>query len=262
MTKHSLSVKFSVLNIIKCLMAFSFCVVFCAYAPSEDDNIRFGNPGGKGKKIAKTGFTIMYDGIKKAPLWISYHLKKENIVINKMKPGVFRPDKALEPYERTLKEDYPPKFDKCPMAPILDMVYDPKIYSDAFLLSNTCAMNPDLKRIKWRELEEQVRALAEKYGSLWVVTGPVFDYKGKKIGVFGSRKIALPTGFYKVLLYQGKDNSFHSIGFYMDNTRQEKPLKTYMMAVDDIEKMTGLDFFSLLPVEVQAIMEKQQKIAD
>lgn len=235
-------------------------VIFCAYSPSVNENTRFGSPGGKGKKLEKTGFTLLYDGVKKNPLWASYALKKENIIHGNIKPGAFKPDKALAPYEKTNKEDYPAKYDKCPMVPVIDMAGNLKTYSESFLLSNICPMNPALKRLKWRELEDWVRDLAQKYGELWVVTGPVFDYKGAKTAVLGRAKIACPTGFYKVILFQTKDYSFKSIGFYMDNAKQDKPLEAYMTSVDDVENRTGLDFFNLLPAEVQLIMEKKTSL--
>lgn len=246
------------------LVIFIFVVlssfVFCEYVPSENTSIRFGNPGGKGRLLKKTAFTLMYDSVRKCPLWASYRLDKKQITTGRVKPGSFKPDKSLKAFEQTQRNDYPAKVDKCPMVPVLDMAYDPQAYRESFLLSNTCPMNPLLKRFKWRELEDKVRKLAVLHGSLWVVTGPIFDYKNGKIAVIGSSKIAKPTGFFKVILYQAKDYSFHSAGFYMDNAKQEKPLDEYMTSVDDIESRTGLDFFNLLPAEVQVIMEKAVRL--
>ncbi len=262
MINAGLSVNPKRLNLVKCLFILCFCMLFCGYVPAENENTRFGTPGGKGKKLVKTGFTAMYSGVKKNPVWVSYLLKKENIVSGSVKPGSFKSDKSLEPYEKTAKEDYPSKFDKCPMAPVLDMAYNPKLYSESFLLSNICPMNPSLKRLKWRELEDWVRKLSQKYGDVWVVSGPVFDYKDKKTATIGRAKIALPTGFFKVMLYQSKDYSFNSIGFYMDNSNQQKPLKEYMTSVDDIERRTGFDFFNLLPAEVQRIMKSNKAVTN
>jgi endonuclease G, mitochondrial len=255
MTLAVKSSKFKAFNLFICIFMLFSCLALCSNTPSENENTRFGSPGNKGKKLKRNGYTAMYDGIKKCPIWVAYLLKKENVVNNGVKPGAFKADKDLEPFERTSREDYPSKYDKCPMAPVLDLAHDPKTYAEGFLLSNVCAMNPFLKRFKWKELEVLARKIAAINSQVWVVTGPVFEYKGKKPAVFGSSKIALPTGFFKVMLYQSGDYSFNSFGFYMDNLKQDKPLAEYAVSVDKIEKMTGLDFFNLLPVEVQNIME-------
>jgi endonuclease G, mitochondrial len=241
------------------VLMFSVIFVFCAYTAMENENVRFGIPGGRGKILSKHGFVMMYDGAGKTPIWVSYCLKKTNLPPEKVKPGVFKADMALKPYERIKKEDIPVAYDKCPMAPVLDMAYDAGSYQEAFLMSNICAMNPALKRLKWRELEERVRRFVVKTGSVWVVTGPVFVGTSQKQKVVGRAKIALATGFYKALLYQAADGSFHALGFYMDNKKEDKPLSSYEISIDRLEELTGIDFFNALPVEVQSIMEKTSK---
>ena len=50
-------------------------------------------------------------------------------------------------------------------------------------------------------------------------------------------------------------DGFESIGFIMKNEAGHKPLTTYVRTVDEVEEITGLDFFSLLPNRVEKRVE-------
>lgn len=232
--------------------------IFTAYTPDPEEHIRFGAPSGSGRILKKTGYVLMYAGSKKNPLWVSYHLKKGNIPEKALKSGTFMPDKALPPELRTKRNDYPAAFDRCPMAPAVDLSYSEKTFKEAFLMSNVCPMEPWLKRGIWKEFENKVRVFARSKGGAFVITGPVFDYaKGKKKLIKGT-SIYVPTHFYKVVLYQSEDGGMHAFGFVIENRKPGKKITTYSATVDEVEKLTGFDFFAELPVQVQKIIEKEK----
>ena len=58
--------------------------------------------------------------------------------------------------------------------------------------------------------------------------------------------MAVPKGFYKVVLSlkKGKEKA---IGFYYTNDNAPQPMEDAVRSVDEIEHMTGFDFFSSLP---------------
>jgi endonuclease G len=236
--------------------------LICAYAPSGNEHVRFGAPEAKGRVITKQGFVVLFDAVKKNPVWVAYHVKKEELITDDPKSGEFKPDPGLPVYERVKRDEFGAKYEKCPMAPVIDMSYSKKTHDEAFLLSNVCQMDPLVKKNVWRKVEDSVRALVKKTGEAWVVSGPVFEYGGKKVLKAGSGKISVPTGFYKVVLYQSKDGSFHGAGFYTDNKKTQGKVADYMTSVSDIEKRTGLKFFTVLPQEVQDIIKKPYKDPD
>jgi endonuclease G len=231
------------------------CAQLFAYNPESNEHIRFGEPSTKGRLLEKNGFVLMYDRTKKDPVWSSYHLKGSEIISGRVNPGAFRPDTSLPAAERTAREDYTGDYDKCPMAPVRDMAYSAKTYTEAFLLSNVCPMDRWLKRTSWTQLEENVRRFVSRSGDAWVITGPVFGYDGRKPRRIGRAGILVPTGFYKILLYQSKDGAFHSISFYMENKKPDRKPAGCLVSVREIEKKTGLNFFSVLPGPVQQILE-------
>ena len=46
------------------------------------------------------------------------------------------------------------------------------------------------------------------------------------------------------------------IGFILPNERSDKPLASFAVTVDAVEKATGLDFFSRVPKEEQEMLER------
>ena len=73
-------------------------------------------------------------------------------------------------------------------------------------------------------------------------------------GRLGPHQIVIPDAFYKVLLVE-TTNGFETIGFIMKNEAGHKPLTTYVKTVDEVEEITGLDFFSPLPNRVEKKVE-------
>jgi endonuclease G len=107
-------------------------------------------------------------------------------------------------------------------------------------------------------LEGAVRDLAATHGTVWVVSGPVFA--GKTPKKIGPDKVAVPTHTYKVILCVHPNGDKEMLGFVLPNI--DKPTGTisdYTFSVNQVEKLTGLDFFSALPAAEQSRLEKTAK---
>ncbi len=124
-----------------------------------------------------------------------------------------------------------------------------------FVLTNAVPQRRGLNRGLWKELEEAVHALAAKRGTTWVISGPAF-VEGKPVKTIGPHKVAVPTHTYKVVLCVHPNGDKEMFGFLMPNV--EKPagkIGNYSFTVSQVEKVTGLDFFSALPASEQRKLE-------
>jgi len=98
---------------------------------------------------------------------------------------------------------------------------------------------PGFNRGIWKRLEEQVRSWAVELDTIYVVTGPVLS---GKMSFIGPERVAVPNYYYKVILYaHGKDSKM--IGFVLPNASSQSSLMNYVVTVDSLEKLTGLDFY-------------------
>lgn len=73
-------------------------------------------------------------------------------------------------------------------------------------------------------------------------------------------KVTVPEAFFKVVLRTG-DNP-KAIGFVYKNAGGNRPKGDYVNTVDEVERLTGIDFFPSLPDDVERRVEATADLAD
>lgn len=69
----------------------------------------------------------------------------------------------------------------------------------------------------------------------------------------------MPDAFFKVVLHTGKNPQ--AIGFICRNQSQKGRKKTeFVNSVDEVERITGYDFFPLLPDDVEKRVEAKAEM--
>ena len=203
--------------------------------------------------LSHKGFTISYNAKARIPLWVAYELTDEET------RGDLDRDEyefKMDPtYNRTqaMREDYYPNYwSRGHMAPAADFEWDPEAMGETFYLTNICPQDRELNKNDWNYLEKQVRAWAREFGKVWVVTGPYIG--SNRYGTIGDRDVVVPDSFFKAVLAY-KNGKYHSIAFMMDNDDKRYWLDDCAMTVNGLEEITGLDFFPLLPDDVEDKIE-------
>jgi endonuclease G len=111
--------------------------------------------------------------------------------------------------------------------------------------------NPSFNRGIWRRLESLVRAWGKRF-EIYVSTAGVLNLEG--YGTIGRNKVKIPSKYYKVI-YAPEKNIM--IGFLMTNAKLSGKLSSYAISVDRIEEITGIDFFSELPDDIENDLESK-----
>ncbi|RYY81161.1 MAG: DNA/RNA non-specific endonuclease, partial [Chitinophagaceae bacterium] len=144
-------------------------------------------------------------------------------------------------------------YDRGHLAPSADFRWSRTALSESYYYSNMSPQLAEFNRGAWGDLEDAIRGYM--YGhpntELYVVTGPVLK-PGLKLIERGINKVSIPEQYFKVVL--DKENN-RAIAFLMPNRAINEPLKTFATSIDEIEKLTGLDFFNKLPAAAQASLE-------
>lgn len=204
--------------------------------------------------IEHTGYTVSYNRKRRNPNWVAYELTAEEVDGKEPRNGDFIPDPDLKGAQAT-DEDYKNcGWDRGHLAPAADMKWSKEAMEESFYLSNISPQNNNLNRGVWKSIEELTRDAAVKHKNVLVVTGPVFT-KEKGLGKIGKNKVLIPNGFYKVLLIN--DCGYNGIGFYCENKAGKKKLSSYAVSIDSIEHITGIDFFHMLPDEIENTVESE-----
>lgn len=119
-------------------------------------------------------------------------------------------------------------------------------------MSNISPQVPEFNRGIWGQLEDQVRAWAVRDKGLYVVTGPVLKRGLPTIGT--KNQVAVPGHFYKVILYCNNPD-IRMIALLLPNKGSESSLKQFVVTVDEVERMTGIDFFPKIPDDLEKKLE-------
>ena len=205
--------------------------------------------------LTHTGFIISYNAEARLPEWVAYELTADETLGDVDRDeSVFRMDPTYKGTQ-AMREDYIDSgWTRGHMACAADFQWDEEAMNDTFYLTNICPQDEELNKGDWNYLEKQVRRWARDYGKVWVVSGPIVGTN--RYGIIGDRGVTVPDSFFKAVLAENR-GKYHAIAFVMDNDDKRYWLDDCAMTVDELEDITGLDFFPLLPDEVEKNVESK-----
>lgn len=236
------------------------CDASAGAAEADDKLVMQTSPKGAPEQILKrTGYVASYNKTTLLPNWVAWHLTAERTEGSAKRSGVdFAEDTEVPEPRATDWDYYNSGYDRGHMCPAADNKWSKKAMEESFLFTNMCPQNGNLNRGDWNEMEMACRKWAKKYGDLYIVCGPIL-YKGKHKTI-GKNKVVVPEAFFKVVLRTG-DNP-QAIGFIYKNTSGNRPKDSYVNTVDEVERITGIDFFPSLPDDVEKNVEATADIAN
>lgn len=236
------------------------CDASAGAAEADDKLVMQTSPKGTPEQILKrTGYVASYNKTTLLPNWVAWHLTAERTEGSAKRSGVdFAEDTEVPEPRATDWDYYNSGYDRGHMCPAADNKWSKKAMEESFLFTNMCPQNGNLNRGDWNEMEMACRKWAKKYGDLYIVCGPIL-YKGKHKTI-GKNKVVVPEAFFKVVLRTGDDPQ--AIGFIYKNTSGNRPKDSYVNTVDEVERITGIDFFPSLPDNVEKNVEATADIAN
>lgn len=212
--------------------------------------------------LVRYGYITSYNNITKCPNWVAWCLTKEHTSGEWSRQGIpyIEDTEAIEPRQKmTDWRINPQRYDHGHMCPAADNQWSDIAMEQSFYLTNMCPQNSDLNRDEWADLEKECRKWANIYGELFIVCGPIF-YNGKNQTIGGPKEIWVPDAFFKVILTLSKTPK--AIGFIYPNDYIQGSIKQFVYAVDEVEKVTALDFYFNLPDEIEERIESYANLTD
>lgn len=209
--------------------------------------------------LHRTGYTVSYNAENKIPNWVAWELTPEKLIERVSRTDKFLPDPDIPVEEAATTNDYRGAgIDRGHMCPAGDNRWDRKAMIESFYMTNICPQNHNLNRGDWKELEEACRGWANKEGKIYIVCGPILYQQ--KHRCIGAQQVVVPEAFFKVILCMG--NRPKAIGFIYKNSAGNQPLDSYVNSVDQVERITKIDFFPALPDDVEESVESAYHLQD
>lgn len=202
-----------------------------------------------GQVIHHQGYSLSYSEPHEQAEWVAYELNKSHLARSNFKRPYFEIDHAGKTGAASWRNYKNSGYDRGHLIPAGDRTYDKEAYDETFLTSNISPQDHDFNAGIWNTLEQQVRYWAKKYDGVFVVTGGVLKGHLKTIG---NEKVAVPELFYKIVY--DPDNQ-KMIAFVLPNKDSNEPLYNFVVSVDSVEVLTGIDFFPELDDELEDQLE-------
>ncbi len=220
--------------------------------------------------IIHKAMMLVYSEKHEQAKWVAHIITGDVIFGNEGRTNDFRPDTMIKTGS-AVELDYFTKtkvgdgykydgfgYDRGHLAPSADFRWSKKALSESYLYSNMSPQVADFNRISWAKLEDMMRGyiLKNPHTQLYVITGPVLNDALQKIER-GKNKVSIPIKYFKVALDL---NNKQAVAFVMENKKADAPIETYATSIDEVEKLTGIDFFPMLPDTLEERMEKMKNV--
>jgi DNA/RNA endonuclease G (NUC1) len=219
--------------------------------------------------IHQLEWVTWYDDDLRLPLWVAYELTKADASAQLSRKDCFRKDPRLPDAAASTCEDYQePIFDRGHMIPNADLNRARLAQTNSFIFTNMVPQHDTFNSGIWSRLESKVRAWAKVANGVYVVSGAIFDKDddGQRDAdedadlVTSTNRVAIPTHFYKIILHVRPSGFIDTISFILPHldlsVGSTNPyLFDHIRTIDDIESITGIDFFPELSDQRETTVE-------
>ena len=203
--------------------------------------------------IRKKAYIVSYNNDTKIPNWVAWHLTSDHSDGPIERSNAFYEDEEV-PEPRATSEDYRGSgWSRGHMCPAGDNKWDVEAMNQSFSLINVCPQDANLNSGLWNSIEIDCRKWAIRFQDIYIICGPVF-YK-QEHELIGNNKVYVPEAFFKVVLCLNDEPK--GMGFIVKNNAGTKKRDLYYNSIDQVERITGIDFFPILPDDLEGEIESK-----
>jgi len=236
--------------------------------PITSEHLTMGNPSNAVTSITepnnylmeKPQYSMSYSRDNGGPNWVSWHLDSSWLGSTPRQDD-FRADTTLPAgwYQVQATDFSGSGFDRGHMCPSADRTITVAANSATFLMTNMIPQLPANNQGVWANLESYSRSLVSQGNELYIISG------GQGLQFFiANGHVAVPAQTWKVIIVlpNGSNDvsrvttATRTIAVVIPNSGTiNSDWRTYRVSVDQVEAITGFDFFSNVSSGIQAVIE-------
>lgn len=239
------------------LIALLCLVSIKALAEQCGQHLVFGTPKAD-QVLCRDGYATGYSYQYKIPLWTAYYITSESVHgVNVKRQDKFKEDTEIPAQYRSTAKDYSRSgYDRGHQAGSATIDYSEEANAETFLYSNMtpqiAGFNRNMMGHKgaWGKAEGLVRKWVKSRGELYVISGAIVTPESDTIG----NGVAVPSYFYKIIIDPQAAETIAFLFPHIADARDEIP--NYIVSIDRLEEITGLDFLDRIDDHQEAYMER------
>jgi DNA/RNA endonuclease G (NUC1) len=218
--------------------------------------------------IQRGQFVTSYNRDRGIPNWVSWELdaswsgsavRQDNFILDQLVPTQW--------YHVSTTDYTNTGFNRGHMCPSEDRTKTQADNDSVFFMTNMIPQSGTLNSGQWSSLEGYCRTLSQAGDKLYIYSGPYGEGGTGDYGYmtsFPNGKVTVPAKTWKVIMVLPAGTNDLSrvttttrcIAVIMNNDQGPfSSWQSYRVSVDSVEALTGLDFFSNVPVNIQAVIE-------
>lgn len=248
------------LLIILCVVGFWVFENFYTPDPYTDPKIKgaalkfeplFLPSSKSGMIINHNYYMLSYSEPHEQAEWVAYQLKQEHLTNDDRRRPYFIEDPQVPTKSADWRNYRGSGFDRGHLCPAGDRRFSEFAYNETFYTSNITPQWQDFNAGVWNRLEQQVRYWCKSFGELHIITGGILENGLEEIG---EEDVDVPNYFFKVVI-RGHKDQFKVLAFLFPHKESQASLKDFLISIDELEHLTGLDFFEKMDKGEQAKIE-------
>ena len=239
-------------------------------------NLDITNPVTEGKKtylIENSAYTLGFTGNYGIPSWSLYKFMLGMAHGTAVTKEEWKSDSRVKNYKLFAKDvsNAGTNLEPVQLFPKEHARYDSEAMESTFLTSNIVFMSRQLHEYVWDRITESFEEAAQKNGTIYIFSGPVFDKNPLKIKWILNNKVAVPTHFYRIAVYNEDGHTVCKCYRFANRipTDYERncDLEEFAYNIYQLEDDTGIDFFSRdmdanFRQEKLKYLEKRESLSD
>lgn len=182
----------------------------------------------------------------------------------------FQADQEIPSQYRTELSDYKfSGYDRGHICASEDRICNQDVNGQTFFLSN---MQPQINSFNaqvWANLESQVRKWNNSSfrDTMWICKGGTIGnvfLNGKEVsGVLPNTTLNMPVPkYFYMAIVSKKNGEYKGIAFWLEHKpNNDNSFAKYAMSIDELEKITGIDFFCNLPDNIENSVESKSSFS-
>jgi endonuclease G len=133
-------------------------------------------------------------------------------------------------------------YDRGHLAPSADFRWSANALSESYYYSNMTPQRPEFNRESWASLEDLLRNIVDQEKkNFYVITGPIL-HDSLPVIERSVNQLKIPEWHYKIIVDASAENP-RGMAFLMPNKKCEERLSAYVISIDSLESLTGINFF-------------------